>query len=434
MGAGLAVLAGGLFLYAIASKRLGLTIFTGPLVFATLGWGLGAEGLGLVELPEGEGLANIEIVTVMLEATLVLVLFTDAMTLNTSRWRDEAGLPARLLGVGLPLTVLAGLGVALVLLDQLEFWEAALIAIILAPTDAALGQAVVSNPRVPQRIRQGLNVESGLNDGIALPVFFVFLEAAEAVEASLSFRSLLWDITREVLIAGVAGVAIAVAAVRLIGWTRQRDWIAHGWDQVALLGVAFGAWSVGNLLGGSGFISAWVAGLVVGRALRGRESGRRDFAEDTGHVLTLLSFFVFGAFLLGEAAAEMTWQAALYAVLSLTLIRIVPVALSLIGGGFAWPSVLYLGWFGPRGLASIILVATVVAESNLEGGPTIALVMTATVGLSIYAHGATALWGSNRYADWFESQRTGETAEGTEVPAVAVSRRLGHGHHRGGTS
>lgn len=423
MELGLPILAVCLFAYAVSSKRLSLTIFTGPLLFASLGWVTGPEVLEAMEVPR-----DLTLTTLLLEATLVLVLFTDAMGINISRWRQEAAVPGRLLGIGLPLTLLAGWGVALVLFGDLSLWEAGLVAIILAPTDAALGQAVVSNPRVPERIRQGLNVESGLNDGIALPVFFVFLEAAEAAEASVSVAALLEEMAREIGVAFVVGLVLGWLAAKVIVFASERDWVAQGWRQVALLGVAFAAWSLGDGLGGSGFIAAWVAGLMLGRALREAFPTITEFSEGTGHILTLLSFFVFGSFVLGQATGELTWEVGLYAVLSLTIIRMVPVALAMVGSGLRAPSLLYLGWFGPRGLASIILVATIVDESQLAGAPTITLIMAATVGLSIYAHGITAWWGSNRYADWYESRRAhhDEMAESIDVPEVAVSRRLGH--------
>ncbi|MEC4688230.1 MAG: sodium:proton antiporter [Nitrospirota bacterium] len=418
---GLTVLAVFLFLYAVSSKRLSLTILTGPLLFVSLGWLTGPSGLEIIALPQDLSLA-----TLLLETTLVLVLFTDAMGINTSRWREDASIPWRLLSIGLPLTLVAGWGLALVMFSDLGLWEAALVAIILAPTDAALGQAVVSNPRVPQRIRQGLNVESGLNDGIALPVFIVFLDAAEASEGSLTLATLLGEIAKELGIALGVGLVLGWLAAKLIIWARDRDWVADGWDQVALLGAAFAAWSLGDTLGGSGFIAAWVAGLLLGRSLR--DARITLFAEGTSHILTLLSFFVFGSFVLGQAISVLTWELALYAILSLTIIRMVPVAAAMIGSGLRAPSLLYMGWFGPRGLASIILVATIVLESDLAGASTISLIMTVTVGLSIYAHGVTAWWGSNRYADWYESRSDyhGEMPESADVPDVPVSRRLGH--------
>ncbi len=425
---GTAILAICFFLYAISSKRLSLTVFTGPLVFATLGWILGPAGLGFADLSAGERVTDIELITLLLEGTLVLVLFTDAMGTNITRWREQTTLPGRLLGVGLPLTMMAGWGLALLLFSNLSLWEAGLIAIILAPTDAALGQAVISNPRVPQRIRQALNIESGLNDGLALPVFFVVLETAQASEASLGAGSLIREIVSQVFIAAAVGVAVGWLAARLIMWTADRDWMAPAWSKVAMLAVALGAWVFGDGLGGSGFLAAWIAGLIIGRELREAQPGIGDFAEDTSHVLTLLSFFVFGAFVLGDVIDGITWQVALYAVLSLTAIRILPVAVAMIGSGLKSQSVLYLGWFGPRGLASIILVATIVEESELAGSETIALVMAATVGLSIYAHGASAWWGSNWYADWYESQGddAAELPESDEVSHVPVSRRFGH--------
>jgi NhaP-type Na+/H+ or K+/H+ antiporter len=192
--------------------------------------------------------------------------------------------------------------------------------------------------------------------------------------------------------------------------------------------VALAAWVLGDGLGGSGFLAAWVAGMILGRTLRGANPGIGEFIEDSSHLLTLLSFFVFGAFVLRALDGDVTWRIGLYGVLSLTVVRLVPVAISMVGLRLRGPSLLYLGWFGPRGLASIILVATVLDEAELSGASTIITTMAATVGLSVYAHGASAWWGSNLYANWYESygDESAGFSESGEVPDVPVSRRLGH--------
>jgi NhaP-type Na+/H+ or K+/H+ antiporter len=419
---GLFLLAGFLFLYAVTSRRLSRTAITGPMLFVTFGILTGPEVLDIIDIE-----LDTEIINILLESTLILVLFTDALSINTSRWREEASVPVRLLGIGLPLTIAAGTLVALALFADLDIWQAALIGVILAPTDAALGQAVVSNPRVPERIRQGLNVESGLNDGIALPIFIVVLEAAAVAEASVSITGVATEIGKEVIYALVIGAAIGWVGALVIKWTAEREWVGLHWRQVSLPALAFGAWALADSVGGSGFIAAWIAGFAVGRVLREGFTRIHGFSEETSQVLTLLSFFVFGSVILGPALSDLDWRLFLYAVLSLTIVRMIPVVLSMLGSGVKRPSVAYMGWFGPRGLASIILALIVVEETNLPAAELIGLVMAVTVGLSCYAHGATAWWGSNRYADWYEEMKAEEPEmeEAMEMPEMRVSARLG---------
>ena len=167
----LASFAVALVTFGAVSRRMERGVVSPPMVFLGLGVVLGKLGW----LDSGGGLLD-----GLTELTLVLVLFTDAARIDLEHLRLQRSLPARLLGIGLPLTVAAGAFAAWMLLPGLEPWEAVLLGAVLAPTDAALGQAVVSNPLVPVRVRQGLNVESGLNDGIALPLVLVAVAFADA--------------------------------------------------------------------------------------------------------------------------------------------------------------------------------------------------------------------------------------------------------------
>src|SRR6056297_421463 len=257
-----AIVAVALVAFAVLSKRLGHSAVTGTMLFAGLGLVLGPEMLGLVEL---DGLlGDWGVVSLILTATLVVVLFTDASAINSSNWRDDV-IPARLLGIGLPLSIGIGWLVAISLFDGLRLWEAAVLATMLAPTDAALGKAVVSNPRVPSRIRQALNIESGLNDGIALPVFVVFLEAAVAVEDSLPVADLVTELVAQVGVATLVGLAVGWLGAAAIGWGRRHDLAVGYWSQIGLLALAAAAFTIADPLGGSGFIAAWFAGFVFGR-------------------------------------------------------------------------------------------------------------------------------------------------------------------------
>jgi NhaP-type Na+/H+ or K+/H+ antiporter len=410
--------------FALVSRRIERTFLTGAMLFVALGLVMGPEILDTVNIGDPGGLQEL-----LLEATLVIVLFTDASAVNSSHWREEAALPGRLLGIGLPLMILGGWTLALALLGGLEFWEAAILATMLAPTDAALGKSVVSNPRVPERIRQALNVESGLNDGIALPVFVVFLEAAQTAEKALEFGDFLGELIPEVGVAVIVGVAVGAGGARSIDWATGRRWAVKYWLEIAVVALALLAFAVADPLGGSGFIAAWVAGATYGRVERSRPGDVHEFAEATGDALTMGSLLLFGI-ALGPILTRVGWDGVLYAVLSLAVVRLAAVAVSLLGSGLALPSILYLGWFGPRGLATLILTIAVVEGTDLAGASTIAEVALVTVALSVVAHGATSGWGSNAYADWVESQ-AGDTSlpESRTVQPVRVPRRSRPGTH-----
>jgi NhaP-type Na+/H+ or K+/H+ antiporter len=409
-----------LFLYAVVSKRLSTTFVTGPMLFVTIGLIIGSSGLGVLDVE-----IDSEAITLLFEATLAVVLFSDAATINSSNWRSEAPIPGRLLSWGLLLTIVFGMAAAMVMFTGIDLWAAGLIAVILAPTDAALGQAVISNPRVPQSIRQALNVESGLNDGIALPIILVLLGAAEESVSGISFGTLMSFIGQELLIAAAVGVAIGwVGGIVLVNAVR-RGWVSSLWLQIGALSLAVAAYGLAVFWGGSGFIAVWLAGLVLGRTTRDKLEEVSGFSETLGSALTMTSFLVFGAFILGTVLGDLTWQIAVYAVLSLTVIRMIPVALAMIGSGLNRVSVLYLGWFGPRGLASIIFAGLIVEGSEIPHASLIVTVAMVTVGVSVYAHGATSWIGSESYANWWERHEaiTHEPAEKRTVPHVNVPQR-----------
>jgi NhaP-type Na+/H+ or K+/H+ antiporter len=324
------------------------------------------------------------------------------------------------------MIALGWLGAGLVFGD-LEFWEAAVLATMLAPTDAALGKAVVSNPRVPQRIRQALNVESGLNDGVALPVFVVFLEAALVTEQQLPFGDLVVELLSQVGVALAVGISVGWLGSRSFAWARRRATADERWMQIGVVALAGTAYALTDPLGGSGFIAAWVAGFVFGRACRSADvdgAALNDFSETTGAWLTMASFLLFGIYL-GPVLSELTWSVAIYGVLSLVVFRLAAVALSLVRSGLDRTSVLYLGWFGPRGLATIILSIEILDLAELDGTATITNAALFAVGLSVVAHGLTAWWGSNAYADAMEHHpRAGSMEEDVLGAEVRLPRRF----------
>ena len=416
-----AVIAVFVLLYGTVSTRVTRVGLTPTIVFVAFGIVAGSSGLDWIELDlEEEG------VRLLAEATLILVLFTDAARIDLRALRRQYQLPARLLGIGLPLTIAAGGLVALVVLDQLEFWEAFLVGAILAPTDAALGQIVVTSPRLPVRVRQTLNVESGLNDGIALPVITIFLALA-AVEEDIESTSFWVEfIAKQIGFGVLVGVVGGAVGMRLIDIASRREWITGVSRQLSTLAVAVGAYAVASTIDGNGFIAAFTAGIAAGGVARHHCEDVFNFTEDEGELLTLLTFLIFGAAFAGPALDELSWEIAVYAVASLTAVRMVPVAIGLLGTGLRPATVGFLGWFGPRGLASIVFGLLILEEADLAGGDFAFLVVTWTVLLSVVAHGLTAMPLTNRYADSHQ-EMAGEDADMAESEEMIEARtRLPH--------
>jgi len=413
----LAVVAGAFAVYALVSRRLEATPLTGPMIFVGIGLLIGPNVLGVLGASDAHALT-----TVTFEVTLVLVLFTDAMAVNRgSSLRSEVALPGRLLVIGLPLTILLGWALAAVMFRELDFWEAAIVGAILAPTDAALGLAVVSNPRVPELIRQALNVESGLNDGIVLPILVVFVGLAEHSSGEQMFVLVF---LRAVLLAAAIGVAVGWGGARALRFMAKRQWVGPHWQQICVLALAGLTYGLATPLGGSGFVAAWAGGCAMGLGL-GRELPEiRELPEDLASLFTTASFLVFGAFYAGPALGNMTWVVAASALLSLTVVRVGPVGLATSGSGLARPTVAYVGWFGPRGLASIVFADLILGRALPHIG-TITTIVNVTVLASVLLHGASSRLASEWYADWFERRVAVDpaTPEAGKVSHVAGRRR-----------
>lgn len=414
-----AIIAAIVFCYGLFSESLTKVSISGPLVFALVGAFVGPWGIDVVGGQFGEG--GVE---VLAEATLVLILFADATRIDLRVLRAQTTLPLRLLGIGLPLTVVAGTLLAMPLFD-LPLWEAALLAAILSPTDAALGQAVVSNPRVPVRVRQALNVESGLNDGLMLPAITILLALA-AAQAGLESSTTNWPafVAEQVGYGMLIGIAVGCIGGWSLDYCASRGWVEGAMRQIGTLAVAVGAFAAANAVGGNGFVAAFVAGLAFGMIAGDDCETAADFTEDEGQLLALLTFLFYGALLLGPRLTNLTPSIAIYALASLTVIRMAPVALSMIGVGLEPPTIGYLGWFGPRGLASILFGLFVVEEAGLAGAEIILDVVTWTVLGSIVLHGLTAVPFAARYGTWFETMMEpspdGGEVEGADMPEAEV--------------
>lgn len=373
--------------YSLVAARLDRWSVTAPMVFVITGAAMGLFAPGWVGV-----LGEPEPVKLTAELTLALLLFADA---STVRWRDlrqDGALPTRLLVVGFPLTVLAGFGVGM-LLEPTAGWAAsALVATILAPTDAALGLGVFTNRSVPGRIRRALNVESGLNDGMATPLVTLFL-AVVVAQGGARPENWLAESVRELGIALVVGLVVGSASGRMIALARNKAWTSAAPERLAVLAVALLSYSSAVLVGGNGFVAAFVAGLVFSVASRGQLREAVEFTEDLGLFASFLVWTMFGFLLLAPVLkGGVGWTPVVYAILSLTVIRMVPVALSMLGFGLRGSSVLFMGWFGPRGLASVVFTLIAFETLEREGlvSTTLVEITTWTVFLSVIAHGLTA--------------------------------------------
>ncbi|MGI9302223.1 MAG: cation:proton antiporter [Gammaproteobacteria bacterium] len=423
----LAAIAFGILSFGLISGRAQTSIVTPPMVFVLYGLAIGPAGLSWASFDIDHSLVHL-----LAELTLVVILFTDASRIDVKLCYYEQDLPLRLLAIGMPLTIIAGAVVGVAVFAELGFWQAAVLAAILAPTDAALGQAVVSSPQVPPRIRQALNVESGLNDGIALPVILILLsivgaghgEGAQSVAFWIQFAG------KQVILGPIAGLVVGYVGTKLLERAWNSGWMNEVFLKLSTLGLALLAFAVAELIGGNGFIAAFVAGLTMGNSARSICPRLYEFGEAEGQLLALLTFLIFGAVMVPEASHVFNVWILVYAVLSLTVVRMAPVAIALTGAGLKPVSVLFIGWFGPRGIASILFGLLVLEETGLPGSETIMAVVVTTVLISVFAHGVTAYPGTSYYAEKLnalkQKPRTEEPEMAEHRPVTEMPVRLGH--------
>jgi NhaP-type Na+/H+ or K+/H+ antiporter len=381
-----------LFGYALISHRLERTILTAPIVFTIAGM------LMYPVLPKLlEAGFNANVFLRLAEIGLVLLLFTDASRTDFKLLRTIGNLPIRLLSTGMLLTIFLGTVAARLVFPDLSLWEVGILATILAPTDAGLGQVIVNSPRVPTRIRQALNVEAGLNDGLSVP-FLLFFMALAAAKIEGGAESLAQFIGEQLGLGLVVGVGIGLVGGFLLGWARRREWVSEPFRQIGVVALPLLCLVISEMVGASMFIAAFVAGLTVQIGFKDAGKDSVEFTEEWGQLFNLAVFFLFGVLVLKDWP-QYTATSLLYAVLSLTVVRMIPVAIALIGTRLSPATVVFMGWFGPRGLASIVLGLVYLEEGMyLPGESTTRLAVIVTVALSIFAHGLSATPGINLYA------------------------------------
>ncbi len=397
------------FLFSLFSGLLNRTIFTAPIVFTIA---------GMLMFPVMPAILkagfNANVMLGLAEIGLVLLLFTDASQANLTTLRGIGSLPARLLSVGMLLTIALGAVAALLVFPKLSIWEAGILGAILAPTDAGLGQVIVKSPRVPERVREALNLEAGLNDGLSVPflLFFMAIAAAKIEGGPMALSQFIYD---QLGLGALVGIAIGLSGGWLMNFASKRKWVAESFQQIGLAALPLLCLTFSEELDASMFIAAFVAGLAVQFMLRDEARHSVEFGGQWGDVANLAVFFLFGMIVVRHWPQfhSSLW---LYAILSLTVVRMVPVAIALIDAGIDRAATVFMGWFGPRGLASIVLgLVYFKQELNLPGEDTIRLAVMVTVLLSIFAHGLSARAGISLYENRVSPLKPNRQAAGESI-------------------
>lgn len=377
-----------ILVFGIFSKFAERSPITGPMFFVAVGILVSPLGLNLYELN-----MTAESAKLLAEITLIIILFTDASMIRFTRLRETlSGIPTRLLLIGLPLTMVLGAVIAKLIFPDMNIWLLLMLALILSPTDAALGQAVIKSQRVPQRIRESISIESGLNDGIALPPILLCIAVlAEGNQALDGSGNWLYFMIQQLTLGPIIGGLVGYIGGKIVDRAAIRGWMEPTFQSLSALSLALLAYACAELVHGNGFIAAFFAGLLLGAQTPAVRERIQVFGEAQGQMLSLFIFLILGLAMVPVAAEYWNGQVLLYAVLSLTVIRMVPVALALIGSKLDAFTVCFVGWFGPRGIASVLYLLIALAEIGLVGYETAMSTIVLTVLISTMLHGMSAV-------------------------------------------
>lgn len=385
----IALIAGCTLLFGSISGLVERSWVSGPLLFLLAGYAFGPHGLSIFSFS-----ADIDVIKILAEITLAVVLFNDAASIGLKPLEKHPQVPTRTLLIALPMTLALGTGLALVIFPELTWVQAAILSTILAPTDAALGLAVIKNPVVPKEIRRGLNAESGLNDGICVPFLLVFLALAGTYTGEQSIGHFaVTTLLEEIGIGALVGVGVSATGLGLCLYAIKRRWMTERWLEILTASIAIFAFGLAQYFEGSGFIAAFCGGLLFGDHLEGAYNNEMEASEINGEVISLMTWLLFGS-LIFNTVKDTTWHQVAYALMSLTVIRMLPVFISLTATSTTWREKLFIGWFGPRGLASIVFVIMLM-QSGIEDSELIVNTASLTIIFSVFLHGITAFPFSN---------------------------------------
>ncbi|WP_457607666.1 cation:proton antiporter [Nitratifractor sp.] len=381
--------------YGYFSRWLARHNISGPMIFTAVGVLLSPLFLGKTPVrPDAEA------VQIVAEIALILVLFADAAAINLAHLRQRWRLPTRLLFVAMPLSILLAFFIAKAFFLEEPNLYLFLLVLILAPTDAALGKAVVSDTRIPEMIRNTINVESGLNDGIVFPVLLTTLALISGSGHSSEGGSPLAYIAQQIAVGALAGGLVGWLGAQLAHLSIRRGWMEHQYQNLIPIALAIFAFYVAEHFGGNGYIAAFFGGLILGNSSQELRDNVEDFAESEGELLIMVSFLIFGLVFVPSMLPYFDLKMLAYALLSLTVIRMLPIYLTMVGFGLDRATRLFIGWFGPRGIASILYILVAVGQlGGIEGHERIFAVATLTILLSIVLHGLSAQPLATLYAE-----------------------------------
>lgn len=383
-----------IFVFGLFSHLAEKSPITAPMFFVAAGFLVSPAAFGLFHLD-----FNAEVVRLVAEVTLIVILFVDASMIQSGKLITTlSGLPTRLLGIGLPLTMATGALVLWLLFPELGIWVILMVALILSPTDAALGQAVIKSEKVPERIRESVSIESGLNDGIALPPILVCIAVLSAGAGTLEFTGE-WAIfmAQQLTLGPIIGGLVGWLGGTLLEKASQRGWVEPTFQRLAAIPLALLAFAFAEMVHGNGFIAAFFSGLLLGVRTPIVRERVQEFGEAMAQMLSLFIFMILGLVLVPFAIEHWTWMSLLYATLSLTVIRMVPVAISMIGSGHDNFTVGFVGWFGPRGIASVLYLLIASIDLGVKGYEVGFSIIVLTVLMSTFLHGITAVPFTNLY-------------------------------------
>lgn len=410
-----------LILYSAFSRPLDRRGITSAIVFVAAGFVVGTSGFKLLDLPVESAVAER-----VAELALVFLLFSDSARIDLRSLRHDLRWPSRLLLMGLPLTMVAGLAAGLLVFPGIGLASAFLLSTMLCSTDAALGQRVVDDTAVPASVRQALDVESGLNDGLAVPFFLVALDISLSTLKGGVPSAVISNAASQIGWGIAAGVGAGVLGGALLRFAEQRSWVKDEWRQLLTLSVALSAYAAASGLGGSGFIAAFVGGMTFGR-VSGEHGLRVAYVtEEAGNLLAAVTWIGFGALALGAALPHVTWRVVVYALLSLTVVRMLPVAIALTKSGARFQTMAFIGWFGPRGLASVVF-ALLALERGIPQSQTLLTTVVVTVCLSVVLHGLTSVPLVSAYHRWYAALSAAHPGAAEATPTVVPRQR----HHSG---
>ena len=381
--------------YAVVSEQVNRRFIAPALIFMPIGMALGPFGLHLLDAGPGT-----EGYTVLAQLALALILFNQAAELRLDRIQMHGPVTLRLLVVGIPLTILLGTLTAALLLPVLPWWEAVCLGAIVAPTEAALIEALLKDSRIPERVRHALSVESGFYDGFALAVLLIALGLASQQESGDTHKHWAWFIFTTEVVSLVVGAVVGLIGALVVRWSRRREWMTDTWAQLATLALAFVCFALGEWFQGSGFVAAFTGGLTFSFVSRRKTDDElpTQVADASAQLLELMVFAMFGSFALIDGWQRADWRIVLFAVIAVFGVRMVSVLISLIGTGMPMPSRLFIGWFGPRGIGTVVLGLLVINRGDIQSGDEIGTVVVVAVTLSLVLHSVTTAPGIRRLA------------------------------------